>query len=140
MRPVTDAEPNMGMGAEASDPASVDEDEVQEAQELKHVPAPVLPPKKSQNHTVSLICHFEAGVLPVFDAEDCHLLIAKSTQNRRRQTDTYCLCGLLGSFGSPRTERKTHSQCSSCEIARVKVSEVTQCHRRVWCTRILQGL
>ena len=54
MRPVTNAEPNLGMGTEASDPASVAEDEVQEAKELKHVSAPVLPSKEEvEAHSVS---------------------------------------------------------------------------------------
>ena len=54
MRPVTIAEPNLDVGAEASGPASVDEDVVQEAEELKPVPAPVLPSKEEvEAHNVS---------------------------------------------------------------------------------------
>ena len=42
------------MGDEASGPASVDEDVVQEAEELKYVPAPVLPSKEEvEAHNVS---------------------------------------------------------------------------------------
>ena len=60
--PVTSAETNMDVSVEESGPASVeefgptdaDEDVVQEAEELKHVPAPVLPARAEvESHNVS---------------------------------------------------------------------------------------
>ena len=100
---------------------------VQEAEEPKSVPAPVLPSKEEvEAHNVSHL-PFPIGALRVFVAEDCHLVIIKSTRRRRRQNRSPLSLWITGSLGSPRIERTIHSQCSSCGIARVKASGVTQC-------------
>ena len=107
MRPVTIAEPKQGMGAEASDPASVDEDEVQEAEELKHVPAPVLPSKEEvEAHSVShlpfrslVFCMCSRPRISNWSSQSRH-------ENEGGRADTYCLSVDSGFFGQP--ENRAH--------------------------------
>ena len=54
-------------------------------EELKSVPAPVFALQRGGRSTVFLICRSEVGALRVFVAEDCRLVITKSTRRRRRQ-------------------------------------------------------
>ena len=145
--PITRSETNLGVNVEQSGPVradefgpergdefgptDADEDVVQEAEELKHVPAPFCPPKLKWNRTTFRIFHFEAGALRVSVAEDFHLVIAKLTRKRRRQNRYQLSLWITGSSGNRKTERMTHFQCSSCEIARVKESGVTRCRQRV---------
>ena len=113
---------------------------IQEAEELKSVPAPVLHSNEEVELTTSLICRSEVGALRVLVAEDCHLAITKWTRRQRKQSRYVLSPWITGSLGSPRTNRTIHSQFSPCGIARVKASGVTQCRRRLWYARTLQGL
>ena len=81
-------------------------DVVREAEELKHVPDPILPSDAEvESHNVSHLPFRSA--LRVSVAEDFHLVIAKSTRKRRRQN---CLCGLrvLQATGRPSTCETAH--------------------------------
>ena len=146
--PVTSAETNMVVSVEESGPVSVeefgsanfDEDVVQEAEELKHFLLQFCLPKPKLNYTMFLICHSEVGALRVSVAEDFHLVIAKMTRKRRRQNRFRLSLWITGSSGNRKTEHTIRSHCSSCGIARVKVSGVIKCRRRVWYTRTLRGL
>ena len=77
---------------------SADEDVVQEAEELKHVLAPILPSKAEvESHNVSHL-PFRNWCSAVSVAEVFHLVIAKSTRKRRRQ-NRYRLSLDYGFFG-----------------------------------------
>ena len=85
---------------------------------MKHVLAPVCPPKPKWKHTMFLICHSEVGALRVSVAEDFHLVIAKLTRKRRRLKRYRLSLWTMGSSGNRKTEHTTHFQCSSCEIVK----------------------
>ena len=76
------------------DPRDADEDVVQEAEELMHVPAPILPSKAEvESHTFH-ICPSEVGALRVSVTEDSHLVSKSRHENKGGRTDTDCLRGL----------------------------------------------
>ena len=75
----------MDVRVDESVPVSFVEDVPHEAEELKHVPAPVLGPSPKWTLTMSLICHFGAVALRVFVAGDFLWVITKSPRRRRRQ-------------------------------------------------------
>ena len=85
------------------------------------------PPKLKRNHTTFHICHSEAGALRLSVAEDFHWVIAKLTRKQRRQNRYRLSLWITGYLGNRKTDHMTRFQCSSCEIARVKASGVTQC-------------
>ena len=131
IRPVTIAEPSPGEGAETSGPASVEEDMVQEAEGLKSVPAPVPPSTEEvESHNVShlpLRSWCSACVRGRGLSLGHHKVDAKTKE--AEQIPTVSLDWVF--FGNPRIEHTIRCQCSSCGIARVKVSGVTQYCRRV---------
>ena len=120
-------------------PTAADEDKVQQAEELKHVPAPILLLKaEMESHNVSQFpIRSWCSACPWPRTFTWSSL--SSHENKGGRTDTDCPC-VLCSLGNGKTEHMTHFQCSSCEVARVKASGVTRCRRRVWRTRTLQGL
>ena len=106
-------------------PTSADEDVAQEAEELKHVPAPVMLSKAEAHLPCRSWCSacvrgrgFSFG----------HRKVDVKTKGAE-QTPT--VCGLRVLLATGKTEHMPHFQCSSCEIARVKVSGVTRCRQRV---------
>ena len=112
-------------------PTDADEDVVQEAEELEHVPAPILPSKAEvKSHNVS---H-----LP-FRSWCSACVRGRGLSRGHRKVDTkteeqniYLLSlWITGSSGNRKTEHMTHFQCSLCGIARVNASGVTRCRQRV---------
>ena len=87
-------------------PKSADEDVVQEAEELKHVPAPILPSKAEvESHNVSHL-PFPKLVLCVCPWPRTFTWSSQSRhENEGGRTDTDCICGLrvLGATGRPST-------------------------------------
>ena len=145
--PITRSETNLDVSVEESGPlcadelglvraddfgpTSSDDDVVQEAEELKHVLAPILPSQpKVEPHNVSHL-PFRSWCSACVRGVDFHLVIAKSARTRRKQTRYRLSSWTMGSSGNRKTEHRTHFQCSSCESARAKTSGVTQCRRRV---------
>ena len=127
VRPVTFAERSLGEGAETSGSASVDEDMVQEAEELKSVPAPVLPSEAEvEAHNVS---H-----LPFRSWH--HKADAKTKEAEQMPTVSMD----YWFFGQPEDRAHDTLPCSLCVIAKTKAFGVIRCRRRVWCTQIQQGL
>ena len=84
---------------------------VQEADELKHLPAPILPSEAEvEAHNVSHLpfrSWCSACVRGRGPSLGLRRVVAKKKGGR---TDTDCLCGILGSLGNRKTEHMTHSQ------------------------------
>ena len=112
-------------------PTDSDEDVVQEAEELKHVPAPILAAKAEVESRNSSHLPLRSWCSACVRAEEFHLVIEKLTRKRRSPNRHRLSLWITGSLGNRKTEHTTHFQCSSCEIARVKASGVTRCRRRV---------
>ena len=111
-------------------PTSADEDVVQEAEELKHAPAPILPSEAEvESHIVShlpfriwcsaCVCGRERSL--------GHRKVDTKTKEAEQKpavsVDTF-------SSGNRTTEHMTHFHAHRA-IARVKASGVTHCRRRV---------
>ena len=134
--PVTVAETNVDVSVEESGPVigppSLDEDVVQEAEELKHVPAPVLLSKaKVESHNVSHLplrkwCSaYVRGRVLSLGHRNVDMKIQEAEQIPTISVDD-------GFFEQPEDRaHDTHFQCSSCEIADVNASGVTSCRHRV---------
>ena len=127
--PITSAETNTDVSVEESGPVSVEDDLVQEAEKLKHVPAPVLPSKAEvEAHNVSHLpftswCS-ECVRGPGFSLG--HRKVDTKTKERYRRSPW-----TEGSSGNWKTEHTTHFQCPQWETARARASGVTRCRQRV---------
>ena len=113
---------------------------VQEAEELKFVPAPVLPSKEeAEAHDVSHL-PFRSWCSACVRGRGLslghHEVDAKTTEAERTLTVPVD----YGFFGQPEDRAHDTLPVLIVEIARVKASGVAQCRRRVWYTRFLQGL
>ena len=101
VRPVTIAEPSLGEGAKTSGPASVDEEMVQEAEELKPVSAPILPSKAEvESHNVSHL-PFRSWCSACVRGPGLYWVIAESTRRRRRQSRYRPSLWITASLGNP---------------------------------------
>ena len=151
--PITRSETNLDVSVEESGPVradesgpvrvdefcptSADEDVVQEAEELKHVPAQILPSK------AEVVAHDVPHVPFRSWCSACVRGRRLSLGHRKvdPKTKAYRLSvWIMGSLDDLKTDHMTHFQCSPCETTTAKASGVTPCRRRVRRTRILQGL
>ena len=98
-----------------------DEDMVQEAEELRHVLPPVLPSgAEVEAHNVSHLPFRSWCSACAFEAEDFRSVIAELMRKQRRQNRSRQFRWTTGSSGNQKVEHMTRSQCSLCEIAKVK--------------------
>ena len=105
-------------------PAGLPVSPVTSAEELRHVPAPVLPSTAElEAHTFSHL-PFRSWCSACVRALGHRRVDAKTKEAEQFRWTA-------GSLGNLRTEHMTHFHCSSCEISRVKASGVTRCRRRV---------
>ena len=113
-------------------PTIADEDVVQEAEKLKHVPALILPSKAElEAHNVSHLpfrnwCY---ACVCGWGLSLSHRKVDTKT-NVAEQIPTVSLW-TTGSSGNWKTEHMTHLQCSSFEISRVQACGVTRCRQKV---------
>ena len=102
-------------------PVDADEDVVPEAEELKHVPAPISPSKAVvESHNVSHL-PFRSW------CSACVRGRGPSLVHRKVDTKTQEAEQIPTVWQPEDRAHDTHFQCSSCEIARVKASGVTLC-------------
>ena len=136
--PVTGAEEIGPVRTDGSGPVRADgfadEDVVQEAEELRHVPAPVLPSEAEVDaHHVSHL-PFRTWCSAFVRGRGlslCHRSVDAKTEEAEQIPTISVDCGFFG------TEHMTRSRCSLCVIAKAKAFGVMWCRR---CTRIQQGL
>ena len=132
--PVTRAEANVDASVRESGPVRSDESDTVKADESADEDmVPVLPSKAEvEAHNVSHL-PFRSWCSACVRARGLSLGHHKvgTKMNEAEQMPT------TGSLSSLRIEHTTHSQCSSCEIARGEVSGVIQYRRREWCIHIL---
>ena len=136
--PMTRSETNLDASVEESGPVradefgptDADEDVVQKAEELKHVPAAILPSKAEvEPHSVS---HLQFRIWCRACVRGRGLSLGhRKVDKKTKESEQIPTVWIAGSLGNLKTEHMTRFQCSSCEIARVKASGVTRCRQRV---------
>ena len=136
--PMTRSETNLDASVEESGPVradefgptGADEDVVQKAEELKHVPAAILPSKAEvESHSAS---HLQFRIWCPACVRGRELSLGhRKVDTKTKEAEQIPTVWITGSLGNLKTEHMTRFQCSSCEIASVKASGVTQCRQRV---------
>ena len=111
-------------------PTDADEDVVQKAEELKHVPVAILPSKAEvESHSAS---HLQFRIWCPACVRGRRLSLGhRKVDTKTKEAEQIPTVWIAGSLGNLKTEHMTRFQCSSCEIARVKASGVTRCRQRV---------
>ena len=113
------------MRADDFGPTDADEDVAQKAEELKYVPAAILPSKAEvESHSVS---HLQFRIwCPACVRGRGFSLGHRKIDTKTKEAEQIPTVWITGSLCNLKTEHMTHFQCSSCEIARVKASGVTR--------------